>query len=54
MVIAKKDSPSRNSRARELFEMAPVKKKLVEYDEGHFLDPQKYNKDILEWLRENL
>jgi dienelactone hydrolase len=54
VVLAKKDQPERNARAKELFELAPVKKKLVEYDEGHFLDPQKYNKDILEWLRNNL
>ncbi len=54
MVIAKKDSPKRNALAKGLFETAPVKKKLIEYDEGHFLDPNKYNKEILEWLKENL
>jgi dienelactone hydrolase len=54
VVLAKKDKPERNARAKELFELAPVKKKMVEYDEGHFLDPQKYNKDILDWLDENL
>jgi len=54
MVLAKKDIPLRNARAKELFELAPVQKKLIEYDEGHYLDPEKYNIDILEWLKENL
>ena len=54
MLIAKKDIELRNTRARELFELAPVKKKLVEYDESHFLDPQKYNKETLEWLSKEL
>jgi len=54
MVIAKRDDPVRNARALQLFESAPVKKKLVEYDEEHYLDPEKYNKEILEWLKENL
>lgn len=54
MVLAKKDIELRNARAKELFELAPVQKKLIEYDEGHYLDPEKYNKDILEWLKENL
>jgi predicted transcriptional regulator len=38
----------------QLFELALIKKKLVEYDKGHYLDPEKYNKEILEWLKENL
>lgn len=54
MAIAKKDNPVRNEISRLLFKKAPVKKKLVEYDEGHFLDPKKYNKEILDWLSENL
>lgn len=54
MVIAKKDIPLRNARAKELFELAPIDKKLIEYDEEHFLDPQKYNKEILEWLSKEL
>ncbi|NOY96001.1 MAG: alpha/beta fold hydrolase [Chlorobi bacterium] len=54
VVVAKKDLALRTARAKELFELAPVHKKLIEYDEGHFLDPQKYNKDILEWLRTEL
>ena len=54
MVLAKKDITLRNARAKELFELAPVQKKLIEYDEGHYLDPEKYNKEILEWLKENL
>jgi len=54
MVIAKKDIPLRNARAKELYDLAPVPKKMVEYDESHFLDPQKYNTDILEWLNKNL
>jgi dienelactone hydrolase len=54
MVIAKKDDKRRNGRARELFSLAPVKKKLIEYDEDHFLDPNKYNQDILAWLKGNL
>ena len=24
------------------------------YDEGHYLDPEKYNKEILEWLKDKL
>ncbi len=54
MVLAKKDIALRNARAKELFELALVQKKLIEYDEGHYLDPEKYNKEILEWLKENL
>lgn len=54
MVLAKDDIPYRNARAKALYELAPVKKKLIEYDEGHFLDPQKYNEEILEWLKNNL
>lgn len=54
MVIARKDDQYRNGRAKELFAVAPVKKKMIEYDEEHFLDPQKYNKDILDWLKDNL
>lgn len=54
MVLAKKDIALRNARAKELFELAPVQKRLIEYDEGHYLDPGKYNKEILEWLKENL
>lgn len=54
MVLAKKDNPNRNALARELFETAPVKKKMVAYDEGHFLDPNKYNEEILDWLKNNL
>ena len=54
MVLAKQDIALRNTRAKELFELAPVQKRLIEYDEGHYLDPGKYNKEILEWLKENL
>jgi pimeloyl-ACP methyl ester carboxylesterase len=54
MVLAKKDEPLRNARAREFFDLLKVKKELVEYDESHFLDPSKYHKEILEWLKENL
>ena len=54
MVIAKKDSPDRNARAKALFDLAPVSKKMIEYDESHFLDPQKYHTEILEWLNKNL
>ena len=54
MVLAKKDMALRNERAKELFELAPVQKKLIEYDEGHYLDPAKYNKEILEWLKDKL
>ncbi len=54
MVLAEKDEPLRNARAREFYNVAKVKKELVEYDESHFLDPKKYNKEILEWLKENL
>jgi dienelactone hydrolase len=53
-VIAKRDSEERNQRSRRLFELAPVRKKMVEYDDEHFLPPQKYNQDILQWLEENL
>jgi pimeloyl-ACP methyl ester carboxylesterase len=54
MVLAKNDVPLRNARAKEFFDLVQVKKEVVEYNESHFLDPQKYNKDILEWLKENL
>ena len=54
MVIAKKDDQLRNARAKELFELAPVKKKMIEYDEEHFLDPGKYNEETLKWLDEEL
>ncbi len=54
MVIAKKDSEVRNARARALFELVSGEKKLVEYDEGHFLPPEKYHREILAWLDENL
>lgn len=54
MVLAKNDVPLRNARAKEFFDLVQVKKEMVEYDESHFLDPQKYNKEILEWLKENL
>jgi pimeloyl-ACP methyl ester carboxylesterase len=54
MVLAKNDVPLRNTRAKEFFDLVQVKKHMVEYDESHFLDPQKYNKEILEWLKENL
>lgn len=54
MVLAKNDVPLRNARAKEFYDMVQVKKEMVEYDESHFLDPQKYNKEILEWLKENL
>ena len=54
MVLAKQDDPLRNARARALFDRVAVKKELVEYDESHFLDPNKYNREILEWLKRNL
>ncbi len=54
VVIAKKDNPVRNEIAESLFREAPVKKELIKYDEGHFLDPKKYNKEVLDWLNENL
>jgi dienelactone hydrolase len=54
MVLAKNDVPLRNARAKEYFDLVKVKKEMVEYDESHFLDPQKYNQEILEWLKENL
>ena len=54
MVIAKRDSPVRNDRARALFKLVTGQKKVLEYDEGHFLPPQKYNKEILQWLDQNL
>ena len=54
VVIAKKDNTVRNEIAESLFKMAPVKKELIKYDEGHFLDPKKYNMEVLDWLNENL
>jgi dienelactone hydrolase len=54
MVLAKHDLPPRNARAKEFFDLVQVKKKMVEYDESHFLDPRQYNKEILAWLKENL
>lgn len=54
MVIATNDIPVRNARAKALYELAPVKKEMIEYNESHFLDPEKYHKDILEWLDKTL
>lgn len=54
VVNALRDSKDRIARSRELFKRVPGKKKMIEYDEEHFLDPAKYNKDILNWLQENL
>ena len=47
MVLAKKDVPARNVRAKESFDLVRVKKQMVEYDESHFLDPMKYNYFLL-------
>ncbi len=54
VVVALQDMKLRIDRARELFKLAPGKKKLVEYDEQHFLPAEKYNEDILQWLKGNL
>lgn len=54
MVLAKKDIPLRNARAKELYELAPVQKEMIEYNESHYLDPGKYHKDILDWLNNTL
>lgn len=54
LVLAKNDVPLRIARAKEFFEIVQVKKDMVEYNESHFLNPQKYNREILEWLKENL
>jgi len=54
VVNALKDSPGRIARSRALFERVPGPKKMIEYDDGHYLDPAKYNSDILEWLKQNL
>jgi len=54
VVNALKDDTKRVARSRALFERVPGPKKMLEYDEGHFLDPAKYNADILAWLKQNL
>lgn len=54
VVIAKKDKELRNARSKALYKTAPVKKQWVEYDQSHYLDPKIYNKEILDWLTENL
>ncbi|MFH0757104.1 MAG: hypothetical protein V2B15_07450 [Bacteroidota bacterium] len=54
MVVAKRDNALRNARAKALFELTPVKKEIAEYDEEHFLDPREYNKEIIEWMDEEL
>ena len=54
MVLAKRDIKLRNNRAKALFKRIPARKKLIEYDEGHFLDPNLYHKEILLWLGKNL
>ena len=41
VVVAKKDIPQRTKRAKELYNMAPVRKKWIEYDDEHYLDPAK-------------
>ncbi|MEQ6120437.1 alpha/beta fold hydrolase [Reichenbachiella sp. MALMAid0571] len=54
MVIAKKDSPKRNARAKQLFEMITIKKKWIEYDQSHYLNPEIYIQDLLVWLEQEL
>ncbi|HUU26432.1 MAG TPA: alpha/beta fold hydrolase [archaeon] len=54
VIIAQRDSRERNERARALFELVPGKKKLIEYDEEHYIPPEKIRQDLLKWLDENL
>jgi dienelactone hydrolase len=54
VVNALKDVPLRIERARELIELVPGQKKMIEYDHEHFLPPDQYSADILQWLDENL
>ena len=54
VVNALKDVPLRLARARELIELVPGHKKLIEYDHEHYLPPDEYSGEILQWLGENL
>ena len=54
MVLAEHDVPLRNARAKAFYDLVQVEKQMVTYDASHFLDPQQYNKEILEWLKEHL
>jgi cephalosporin-C deacetylase-like acetyl esterase len=54
VVLALQDEPLRNARAREMFNLVPAEKRLVDYDDRHYLDPDKYNEDILDWLENKL
>jgi dienelactone hydrolase len=54
VVMALQDSEKRNARMQELIKLVRGKKRFIEYDEQHFLPPDKYNEDILRWLKENL
>lgn len=54
VVLALQDDPLRNARAREMFSLAQAEKRLFDYDERHYLDPDTYNKDVLDWLEEKL
>jgi dienelactone hydrolase len=54
MVLAEHDDPLRNDRAKAFYDLVQVEKEMVMYDASHFLDPQQYNKEILEWLKKHL
>ena len=54
VVMALQDVEKRNARMLELIKLVRGKKKFIEYDEQHFLPPDKYNEDILQWLKDNL
>ena len=54
MILAEKDKEDRNDRAKHLYKMASIKKKMIIYDEPHYLDPDIYIQDILDWLGNQL
>lgn len=54
MLIAKKDNDIRNLRAKRFFEIAPIEKMWIEYDQPHAMNPNVYIEDILVWLDEQL
>ncbi len=54
MVLAEKDRPARNRRDRMLFTLIPGEKDLIVYASGHYMPPENYHAEILDWLHKHL
>lgn len=54
MVNAKRDKVFPAEGSKMLFRLAGEPKKQIWYNEGHYLAPEKYNRDIMKWLKEYL